>query len=104
MEIATLEAELQSVLGEIALVTCPVVNCPTPPPQDQNAELKPNPSNKKKLDENNVKVNDQSKIKNNDDPKVQNSTYGKNKTKRDRPEEFKTPQKFAHLTKDLPSV
>ncbi|GFR30323.1 hypothetical protein TNCT_610611 [Trichonephila clavata] len=99
VETVTLEAELQSVLGEIALVTCPVVNYPTHTPlKDQNADLKPN---KKKPDENNVKVNDQRKTKNNDDPKVQNSTNEKNKTKRPRPEEFKTPKKFARVAKDL---
>ncbi|GFR13037.1 hypothetical protein TNCT_383681 [Trichonephila clavata] len=46
-EIATLDAKLQAALGEIALITCPVVNFPTHAYQkDQNAnsssKTKPN--------------------------------------------------------------
>ncbi|GFQ87992.1 hypothetical protein TNCT_130041 [Trichonephila clavata] len=56
-EIPVLEDELQTLLGEIALVTCPIVNCPTHTFRiDQNAETNTAIASKVKPKEDIVKV------------------------------------------------
>ncbi|GFQ76214.1 hypothetical protein TNCT_392221 [Trichonephila clavata] len=102
--IPVLEDELQTILGEIALVTCPIDNCPTHTfRRDQNAKTDTAITSKVKPKENSVKVVDNNLNENNEKPIV-NNTNEKSKTKRGRQEEFKLPKKFAHVTKDLPPV
>ncbi|GFQ92284.1 hypothetical protein TNCT_676731 [Trichonephila clavata] len=102
--ILVLEDELQTILGEIALVTCPIVNCPNHTfRKDQNAKTNTAITSKVKPKENIVKVVDNNLTENNEKPIV-NSTNEKSKTKRGRPGEFKLPKKFARVTKGLPPV
>ncbi|GFQ95589.1 hypothetical protein TNCT_496061 [Trichonephila clavata] len=60
-------------------------------------------ASKVKPKENNVRAVDKNKIENNEKPKVNNANE-ENKTQLARPEEFKTPKKFARVAKDLPPV
>ncbi|GFQ90287.1 uncharacterized protein TNCT_346081 [Trichonephila clavata] len=103
-EITVAENELQTILGELALVTCPIVNCPTHSfSLDQNVKTITKTINKIKLKESSAKIANNTPAENNEKSTV-SSTTEKNKMKRNRQEEFKLPKKFARVTKDLPPV
>ncbi|GFQ99778.1 nucleic-acid-binding protein from transposon X-element [Trichonephila clavata] len=103
-EITVAENELQTILGELALVTCPIVNCPAHSFNlDQNAKTKTKTINKIKPNESSAKIANNTPAKNNDKSTV-SSTTEKNKIKRNRQEEFKLPKNVARVTKDLPPV
>ncbi|GFW54572.1 hypothetical protein TNCV_5109461 [Trichonephila clavipes] len=84
---AMLEQELQSALGEIALISCPIDNCKIHYPRGNNANdanTKPKPDlNLKNLNTKNI--NDRI-----------------NKVKRSGSEEFKLPKKTARTIKEIP--
>ncbi|GFR12531.1 hypothetical protein TNCT_532401 [Trichonephila clavata] len=80
-ETTVAENELQTILGELALVTCPFVNCPAHSLNlDQNGKLKTKKTNKIKPIESSAKIAINTPNENNDKSKV--STTEKNKIKR----------------------
>ncbi|GFQ83197.1 hypothetical protein TNCT_658031 [Trichonephila clavata] len=97
LETSVAENELQVILGELALLTCPIVNCPSHHLiLDQNAKSKTKKNSNIKLINSTTKIATntptENKIK---DKSTINSTTEKNKIKRNGQEEFKTPKKFA---------
>ncbi|GFR20444.1 hypothetical protein TNCT_177601 [Trichonephila clavata] len=68
METSVAEKELQTILGELALLTCPIVNCPSHHVIDQNAKAKVKKNSK--LNDKATKAFEEMSKTNNDNEKL----------------------------------
>ncbi|GFR11044.1 hypothetical protein TNCT_556781 [Trichonephila clavata] len=83
LETSVAENELQAILGELALLTCPIVNCPS-----HHLTLDQNAKSKTKKNSNIKPIDSTTKIATN----TPTENTEKNKIKRNGQEEFKTPK------------
>ncbi|GFQ83844.1 hypothetical protein TNCT_173751 [Trichonephila clavata] len=81
-ENAELETEQQTFLGEIELISCPIVNCPTHTfKTDQNVRTQLDLNNKSTTNENKAKDNPKLKNHDKDDPIVKSNENVKTRNK-----------------------
>ncbi|GFW39895.1 uncharacterized protein TNCV_4358901 [Trichonephila clavipes] len=98
--LAAREEELRTTLGEVTLIFCPAVNCPTHTVQkNQNVRTVTEPDAKNNTNE--IKAKEKSVFENNtnDNTKIKNNP----KKKRNGQEDFKTPNKFARKKIEIPT-